>query len=180
MKITETRIPKCYEIVPTILEDKRGRFVKTLHQDIYESHQLIIHFAEEYYSVSKKNVLRGLHFQVPPQDCTKIVYCLEGSVMDVVVDLRKGSPTFGEFELFNLSSENGKIIYIPSGLAHGFYVTSETAIMCYKVSTVYSPKEDTGILWNSVVIPWPNLHPILSERDQSFLPFSEFRSPFVY
>jgi dTDP-4-dehydrorhamnose 3,5-epimerase len=180
MQINLTKIPGCYELLPSIFKDERGSFVKTFHEEVFQRHQLTTHFAEEYYSVSRYNVLRGLHFQLPPQDYTKIVYCLQGEVIDVVVDLRKGSPTHGKFELFNLSAENAKIIYMPPGLAHGFYVTSEIAIMCYKVSRVYSPNEDTGIFWSSLGIPWPSINPILSNRDSNFMPFSEFNSPFIY
>jgi dTDP-4-dehydrorhamnose 3,5-epimerase len=180
MKISETKIPGCYKITPTIFKDERGSFIKTLHQDIFEEHQLITHFVEEYYSVSKHNVLRGLHFQLPPKDHIKMVYCTQGEVIDTVVDLRIGSPTYGKVELFYLNAENAEIIYIPSGLAHGFYVTSETATMMYKVSTVYSPQEDTGILWNSVGISWPSDRPVMSQRDRSFTPFDNFQSPFTY
>jgi len=180
MKISQTKIPECYKITPTILKDERGSFVKTFHKDVFNSHQLMTHFAEEYYSISCQNVLRGLHFQLPPKEHTKMVYCVQGQVIDVVVDLRVGSPTHGQFELFNLSAENAEIIYLSAGLAHGFYVTSETAIMMYKVSTVYSPQEDSGILWNSFDIPWPTSNPIISQRDRNFKKFADFQSPFAY
>ena len=180
MQITETNIPGCYEITPRIFKDRRGSFVKTFHQEIFSDRQLETNFAEEYYSISVQNVLRGLHFQLPPQEHTKIVYCVRGQVIDAVVDLRVGSPTYGKFETFDVNADKANIIYIPPGLAHGFYVTSKTAIMMYKVSTVYSPQEDTGILWNSVGISWPSTNPIMSKRDGSFLTFSEFESPFIY
>lgn len=137
-------------------------------------------FPEEYYSVSHKNVLRGMHFQSPPKEHTKLVYCVFGEVIDAVVDLRIGSPAYGKFELFDLSAEKANIIYISPGLAHGFYVVSEKAILLYKVSTMYSPEYDTGIHWNSVSIPWPNKTPIVSQRDDKLSPFLEFRSPFFY
>ena len=180
LTINSTKIPDCYELQPAIFKDERGSFVKTFHEDVFKSHQLETHFPEEYYSVSVKNVLRGLHFQLPPQEHTKLVYCVQGQVLDVVVDLRLGSPTYGQFETFAVSAEKANLIYIPPGLAHGFYVTSEQAIMMYKVSTVYSPNEDSGILWNSVSIPWGNDNPISSKRDQSFVSLSEFKSPFIY
>lgn len=109
-----------------------------------------------------------------------MVYCVYGKVFDVVVDLRVGSPTFGEFETFELSAEKANMIYIPRGLAHGFYVLSEHAIMMYKVSTVYSPEHDTGILWNSVGIPLRDENPFISKRDSEFLPLKDFKSPFIY
>jgi dTDP-4-dehydrorhamnose 3,5-epimerase len=180
LTINSTKILDCYELQPAIFEDQRGRFVKTFHEDVFKSHNLENHFPEEYYSVSVKNVIRGLHFQLPPQEHTKLVYCVSGQVMDVVVDLRVGSPTYGQFATFNVSAEKANLIYIPPGLAHGFYVTSEKAIMMYKVSTVYAPNEDSGILWNSVDIPWGCDNPIISKRDQSFVTLSEFNSPFIY
>lgn len=180
MQINETKIPGCYEIIPTIFQDKRGSFVKTFHQNIFSDRHLETHFAEEYYSVSHRHVLRGLHFQLPPVEHAKIVYCVAGQVIDVVVDLRIGSPTHARFQTFEVSAQKANLIYIPPGLAHGFYVTSETAIMMYKVSTVYSPECDAGILWNSVGIAWPSDNPIVSERDSKFSAFSEFDSPFVY
>lgn len=178
MKIRETKIAGCYEILPKIFQDERGRFVKTFHQDIFSSYHLATNFAEEYYSYSYRNVLRGLHFQIPPRDHTKIVYCVHGAVIDAVVDLRINSPTYGEWETFDLNHETANIIYIPVGLAHGFYVTSETAILIYKVSTVYSQGHDTGIHWNSAGIPWPSQNPIISKRDSQFVSLADFDSPF--
>jgi dTDP-4-dehydrorhamnose 3,5-epimerase len=180
LTINTSKIPDCYELQPAILKDERGSFVKTFHENVFKNYQLETHFPEEYYSVSVKNVLRGLHFQRPPQEHTKLVYCVQGQVLDVVLDLRLGSPTYGQFATFEVSAEKANLIYISTGLAHGFYVTSEQAIMIYKVSTVYSPNEDAGILWNSLSIPWGSDNPILSKRDQSFVAFSEFQTPFTY
>ena len=180
MQIHHTPIQGCYEILPRVFKDGRGSFVKTFHQEVFAKHQLETEFAEEYYSVSYQNVLRGLHFQLPPHAHTKIVYCVLGQVIDAVVDLRVGSPTYGQFATFDVSAEKANIIYIPPGLAHGFYVTSETAIMMYKVSTVYAPESDTGIRWDSVGINWPSPNPIVSERDSGFVALSDFTSPFVY
>ena len=158
----------------------RGRFVKIFHEPSYTALGLETNFAEEYYSVSHKNVIRGLHFQVPPMDHVKMVYCLEGHALDVVLDLRVGSPTYGQFEVFELNSSNSNSIYIPKGMAHGFCALSENTIMVYKVSTVYSPAHDAGILWNSADIPWPTSDAVLSERDQSFPTLAQFKSPFCY
>jgi len=180
IEIKQTEIPGCFEIFPKVFRDERGVFVKTFHEDVLRERGLETRFAEEYYSFSHKRVLRGLHFQLPPKDHVKLVYCVSGKVLDAVVDLRVGSPTYGEFETFELSSEKANMIYIPKGLAHGFYVLSESAIMMYKVTTVYSPEHDTGILWNSVGIPWPDLNPIISKRDSEFKSFRDFKSPFIY
>lgn len=180
MEIIKTKIPDCFELQPKIFQDERGSFVKTFHEEIFKTNNLEINFAEEYYSVSVHNVIRGLHFQIPPQEHTKLVYCVQGQVLDVVVDLRVGSPTYGDFATFEVSAEKANLIYIPPGLAHGFCVKSAQAIMMYKVSTVYSPNEDSGIRWDSLSIPWHNDSPILSKRDQSFVAFSKFKSPFTY
>lgn len=180
MEICKTKLPGCFELQPKVFKDYRGTFVKTFHEEVFSKHQLNTNFAEEYYSFSYQNVFRGLHFQIPPKEHTKMVYCVQGEVIDAVVDLRVGSPTYGEGETFSLSAEKGNIIYIPPGFAHGFFVTSETAIMMYKVSSVYSPEQDTGIHWNSVGILWPSPNPIVSKRDNEFVALSDFNSPFVY
>jgi dTDP-4-dehydrorhamnose 3,5-epimerase len=180
MKTVSTSIPGCFEIEPRVFTDDRGTFVKIFHKNMFEESGFGSEIREQYYSKSKKGVLRGLHFQTPPHDHLKIVYCTDGEVLDVVVDLRKKSPTYGKHQIFSLSAEKGNVIYIPQGLAHGFYVLSETATMVYNVSTVYTPESDMGIHWESVGIDWPDRKPIVSERDNGFRSFSEFISPFEY
>ena len=179
MKLIQTSLSGCYIIQLDMIDDNRGSFVKTYHEPSFMTLGLETSFTEEYYSVSKKGVLRGLHFQVPPHAHTKIVYCTYGKVFDVVVDLRKGSKTYGMYKTFNVNSKDAIMIYIPIGLAHGFYALSDMAIMIYKVSTVYSPKHDSGILWNSVGINWPDGNPVVSERDSKFLTLDDFKSPFI-
>ncbi|MBU2853303.1 dTDP-4-dehydrorhamnose 3,5-epimerase [Acidithiobacillus ferriphilus] len=180
MKILTTKIPGCLQLIPDIRRDERGSFVKTFHQEIFADHGLETRFAEEYYSASKKGVLRGMHFQTPPVAHTKVVYCVSGEVVDAVVDLRIGSPTYGQHETFTLNEKKGSILYIPSGLAHGFYVKSDMAIMLYKVTTVYAPEYDAGILWNSAGIQWPSTSPLLSGRDCGFPRLQAFDSPFRF
>jgi dTDP-4-dehydrorhamnose 3,5-epimerase len=180
MKIIPTSINGCFEILPRVIEDVRGRFVKTFHQDIFDEYGLATNFIEQYYSVSHKGVLRGLHFQTPPHDHAKLVYCLTGKVLDVIVDLRVGSPTFGKFELIELDSASAKMLYISTGMAHGFYALEDDTIMQYHVTSVYAPAKDTGIRWDSAGIPWPAMTPILSERDAKFALFADFASPFLY
>lgn len=179
-KIELSRLAGCYKFNPKVIGDARGRFVKIFHEPSYAALGLETNFAEEYYSVSHKNVIRGLHFQVPPMDHVKMVYCLEGHALDVVFDLRVGSPTYGQYEIFELNAINSSSIYIPKGMAHGFCALSENTIMVYKVSTVYSPTHDAGILWNSVGVQWPISEPVLSARDQNFPAFKQFESPFRY
>jgi len=178
--LKEARIPRCYEIQPRVFEDARGRFVKVFHQDEFKKHGLETRFPEEYYSRSKRDVIRGMHCQAPPSDHVKLVYCVHGEVQDVVLDLRKGSPTYGLAEAFTLSAERGNCMYIPKGLAHGFCVTSDSAILVYKVSTVYDAQNDTGVLWSSFGFNWATSHPVISDRDASFKSLAEFDSPFVY
>ena len=119
-----------------------------------------------------------MHFQIPPHDHSKLVYCVHGKVFDAVVDLRVSSSTYGKYDTTELDSETINVLYIPAGLAHGFYTISERAIMIYKVGTMYSSEYDTGILWNSLGIPWPDENPIISDRDNQFIEFDQFKSPF--
>lgn len=180
MRFLATSIPGCFEVQPIVLADKRGHFVKTMHKELFESEGLTIAFEEEYYSRSVKGVLRGMHFQMPPLDHVKYVYCTKGSVVDVVVDLRVGSPAFGKLQAFDLNDISCHGIYIPSGCAHGFYTNSDQAVMVYKVTTTYSMVHDTGIRWDSIGFPWPDDNPIISERDMSFVALQDFKSPFRY
>lgn len=168
----------CYEILPRVFQDQRGNFVKTFQSKIFTEYGLRTDFCESYYSVSKKKVLRGLHFQTPPAQQAKVVYCIKGEVLDAVVDLRSNSPTFGEFALYRINEVKKNMLYIPEGLAHGFSVQSDEAVMMYNVTSVYSAKNDSGIRWDSVGIPWENEQPIMSERDRDFLPLGVFKSPF--
>lgn len=173
-------IPGLFEIRPKVFSDQRGRFVKTLHAPLYAHAGLCGEFVEEYYSVSHQGVLRGLHFQLPPYDHVKLVYCVQGSVIDAVVDLRTGSPTYGQSALFELTEQCANVLYIPPGLAHGFYVLSGTATLVYKTSTVHAPESDCGIRWDSAGIQWPDEPPILSDRDKGFVTLENFKSPFTY
>lgn len=179
-KLNPAAIPGLYEIQPRILSDARGRFVKTLHREQFADLGLRSDFAEEYFSLSGPGVLRGLHFQVPPADHVKLVYCIQGQVWDVVLDLRQGSPTYLQHAVFELKAEKANMVYIPAGCAHGFCVPAGDAVLVYKVTSVYSPQHDQGILWNSAGISWPLQSPEISERDSLFPPLAEFSSPFVY
>lgn len=178
--INKAEIPGCFELVPRIMKDERGLFIKTFHQDFFTSNNLNTLWAEEYFSVSYKGVLRGFHFQTPPYDHVKLVYCPHGQVMDVILDLRHGSPTYLKHLIFDLNAEKANMIYIPRGCAHGFYTCSESATLMYKVSTVYAQENDAGILWKSVGVVWPESNPLLSERDASFKSLDEFISPFAW
>jgi dTDP-4-dehydrorhamnose 3,5-epimerase len=180
MKFNATSLLGVFEIPSFTAHDDRGRFVKTFQGASFRAHGLETCFAEVYYTVSRRRVLRGLHFQLPPHDHTKLVHCASGRVIDVVVDLRVDSPTFGHHAEFELTGECPSTIYIPSGLAHGFYTLSDEALMIYKVTTAYAPEYDAGIRWDSANIPWTDLRPIVSERDRDLPALETFESPFRY
>lgn len=173
-------IPGCVEVQPPVMDDERGRFVKVFHSDAFAELGLATEFKEEYYSHSKLGVVRGMHFQTPPADHAKLVYCPHGEVFDVVLDLRVGSPTYGEVATFALSAAKGNYVYIPKGLAHGFCTVSDSATLVYKVTTMYAPANDSGVLWSSVPVEWPVTAPIVSTRDAGLTNFADFESPFVY
>jgi len=176
--IHKTPISGCFEIDPVRSNDKRGGFVKVFHEKTFSSLKLETSYKEIYYSCSKRDVIRGMHFQSPPHEHVKIVHCVYGSIFDVVLDLRKESPSYGQAITFDLNAENGRSVYIPKGLAHGFCVTSESAILLYKVSSHYSPQNDMGIHWSSINVPWPTQRPIVSGRDSEFQSIQTFVSPF--
>lgn len=176
----ELRISGCIEIQPEKKSDNRGSFVKTFKKTDFELLGLEKIFEEQYYSKSKRGVIRGMHFQEPPFDHAKLVYCVEGEVFDVVLDLRIGSPTYGHAESVIISSERANSIYIPKGVAHGFCCLSENCTLIYNVTSEYVPEKDSGILWSSANIAWPIKNNIISERDMSFKPFAEYDSPFVF
>lgn len=173
-----TTIQGFYEILPTVRQDNRGRFVKTVHAGWFAEHGVRFDFREQYYSVSRRGVLRGLHFQLPPSDHAKLVYCTDGRVFDVALDLRKGSPTVGQWAALELSAETGNMAYLATGLAHGFFTVSHSATLVYNVTSVYDPERDAGIRWDSAGIDWPDAKPILSDRDRALPPLGQFSSPF--
>lgn len=168
------------EIQPVIRKDQRGSFTKVFQREAFEKMGLCSSFSEDFYSVSHQGVIRGLHFQSPPADHIKLVYCLEGTIQDAALDLRCGSPTFGQHTLIEISAEKGNTLYIPKGLAHGFCALSKIAIVAYKTSSSHSPEHDHGVLWSSAGIPWAETSPQVSKRDQGHPPLASFQSPFVY
>lgn len=175
-----TAIPGCYIVELRKAEDARGSFVKTFHQGLFETWGLRTDFAEEYYSVSHEGVIRGMHFQVPPSAHAKVVNCTQGRVLDVTVDLRKGSPTYRQCFSIELDEAVPRLVYLPVGLAHGFLSLSEPSVMCYRVTSVYSKPDDTGILWNTVGFSWPGMRHVVSARDSAFAAMESFDSPFMF
>ncbi len=180
IELIHTEISGCNELQPKVVKDVRGTFIKTFCKDLFEEKGLRTDWVEQYYTVSRYNVLRGLHYQVPPHDHAKLVYCVLGEVLDVAVDLREGSPTYGKFTCVTLSSRKCNMLYLERGLAHGFYTKSELAILMYNVTSLYAPEYDMGIRWDSAAIPWPNESPILSDRDREFPTLLEVDSVFKF
>ncbi|MCO4783718.1 MAG: dTDP-4-dehydrorhamnose 3,5-epimerase family protein [Candidatus Cloacimonetes bacterium] len=176
--ITATKFEGVYLIKPPIHQDSRGVFVKPYNSEAYIEKKIITSFDEYYYSHSKKGVIRGMHFQNPPNDHAKLVSVLNGSILDVIVDLRKESKTYLMSESFELSQQNSHSLYIPSGFAHGFLSEEDNTIVSYLVSSCYSSVSDDGILYSSISFNWPIENPNLSERDSNFTTLQEFDSPF--
>jgi dTDP-4-dehydrorhamnose 3,5-epimerase len=165
--LRETKIPGCFEIQCKSVGDERGRFVKTYAASAFTLIGLATPFAECFYSVSKVRVLRGMHFQLPPADHAKLVYCLSGAVLDIALDLRCDSPAFQQAESFLLDEESARAVYLPKGLAHGFYVLQGPALMMYHVTAEYDPALDAGLCWDSFDFQWLDPKPIVSERDRN-------------
>ena len=177
MNFVHLAIDGVYEIHNFSVNDERGVFVKTFNEELFQKIDFKDSFKESYYSSSAKNVIRGMHFQLSPQEHEKLIYVTEGEILDVVVDLRKKSSTFKKFLTIKLSAF-GSSIFIPKGCAHGFLTLSASATVVYNVTTIYSPSNDSGILWNSFGYNWDIEVPIISERDQSFKRLEDFKSPF--
>ena len=180
MKIKHTNIDGLVIIKPNLFYDSRGIFYESYNKKNLKS-IFIKDFVQDNESKSLKGVIRGLHFQIPPYEQSKLVRCISGQILDVVVDLRKKSKTYGRFFSTELSSENKKQIYVPKGFAHGFQILSASAIVSYKVDNYYNPKFDSGIIWNDkgLSINWDtNIRPILSEKDQNLQSFKNFKTPF--
>ena len=178
MKVVSEPLPGIKVLEPFMSKDHRGEFVKPFHEKQLQAVGIEFTLKEEFFSVSSKGVIRGMHFQAPPAAHSKLIYCIQGSVEDVVLDIRKGSPTYGNLTSVELSETNRNIIYIPQGFAHGFKSTSERSILIYKTDFVHSPQYDLGVLWNSFEFEWGEEDPILSTRDQGHPAFQDFVTPF--
>lgn len=180
IKVTTCEIEGMYTVEPAVYGDERGYFMETYNQQDMAAAGLNMTFVQDNQSMSKRGVLRGLHFQKQyPQG--KLVRVIRGEVFDVAVDLREGSPTFGIWHGEILSAENKKQFYIPEGFAHGFYVLSEEAEFCYKCTDFYHPNDEGGIKWNDsdIGIDWPLIpdqNLILSEKDQNWPSFRAYLS----
>lgn len=168
-EFVKTSLPEVVLIKPQIFRDDRGFFLETFHKNKYAEGGITGTFVQDNHSHSKKNTLRGLHYQLlHPQG--KLVYVISGEIFDVAVDIRRGSPSFGKWTGVHLSAENKYQLYIPEGFAHGFLVLSETADVLYKCTELYTPDDDYGILWSdhTINITWQSSSPILSKKDQEY------------
>jgi dTDP-4-dehydrorhamnose 3,5-epimerase len=180
MRLIKTPIPGCCQIRYSPHQDARGVFLKTFARSQFDRDGLETTFVESFCTLSGANVLRGMHLQLPPKDHAKLVYCLAGSVTDVALDLRRGSPSFGSYITCELSFERPIALYLPRGVAHGFLVKCAPALMMYHVTTEHVPDLDAGVAWNSFGFQWPHHAPLLSTRDAALPRFDDFLSPFRY
>jgi len=184
MKFIKTAIPDVYIIEPSVFGDERGYFLESFNLEKFKENIYAINFVQDNESKSSKGVLRGLHFQKPPFEQAKLVRCIEGRVMDVAVDIRKGSPTYGQHVAVELTGENKRQLFVPRGFAHGFSVLSDTAVFAYKVDNIYAPESDSGIRYDDkdLNIDWglPEEDVQLSVKDENLSFFKDFDSPFKF
>ena len=169
MKFEKTRLSGVIIIILNPFTDERGFFMRTYDKNKFEENGIDRVWVQENHSRSdKKDIIRGLHLQLLPFAETKLVRCISGAVLDVFVDLRKGSGTFGNWDSVELSEENKRMVFIPKGFAHGFCTLTEVSEVVYKVDNYYSPEHEFGIIWNDdgIGIEWPVSDPILSEKDK--------------
>lgn len=181
MEIVERKMKGVYEIAPSPHSDKRGFFMRTYDTNIFKEAGIEREWVQENHSKSEeKGIVRGLHFQLPPHTETKLVRCIAGAVLDVFVDLRKDSPTFGEWDAIELTEENKKMILIPRGFAHGFCTLTEVSEVLYKVDNFYAPKAEKGLLWNDpeLGVEWPIEVGMVSEKDKNNMSLSAFIKEF--
>ncbi|MGZ5244875.1 MAG: dTDP-4-dehydrorhamnose 3,5-epimerase [Bacteroidia bacterium] len=178
--VEKTHFDGLYVVKSTVYGDQRGYFTESYNKRDWELAGINTEFIQDNLSLSRKNILRGLHFQLAPYAQAKIVRVIKGSVLDVVVDIRRNSPTYGQHFSLVLSDENFLQLYIPEGFAHGFLTLQEDTIFAYKCSNYYHHDLERGLSWNDadLNIDWGITHPILSDKDKQYEPFSKFVSPF--
>ncbi len=180
MEIITTAIPDVKLIKPRVFEDSRGYFFEAYNENVFKEAGLPVEYKQDNQSKSQKDVLRGLHFQNPPHAQGKLVRVIKGAVLDVAVDIRKNSPTYGKHVSTILSEQNKLMMYIPEGFAHGFTTLENQTIFFYKCTALFNKDAEGVILWNDVDlgIDWNVNEPILSERDKKGVPFKKFESNF--
>ena len=177
MKINKTFIEGLLIFEPNLFEDDRGYFMEHYNKKVFDE-IISVNFVQDNESTSVNGVIRGLHFQMPPHAQAKLIRCVDGVILDVVVDIRKDSKTYGKYFSVQLSSENKKQLFVPMGFAHGFQVLSDKAIVNYKVDNFYNLESESGIIWNDkdLSIPWKkNIKKDLSKKDLELLPFKNLK-----
>jgi dTDP-4-dehydrorhamnose 3,5-epimerase len=167
-------------VKPRVHQDHRGHFFESFRQDVLTEHGVSLPFVQDNQSLSNAGILRGLHYQAPPFAQGKFVRVVKGAVRDVVVDIRKSSPSYGQFAIFELSEENFHGVYVPPGFAHGFLTLRDHTIFTYKCTDYYHPEVEGGVRWDSpeLNIPWDIQEPVLSVKDTQLPYFNAFNSPF--
>lgn len=180
IQIKKTSIHGILLIQPDVYTDQRGSFMETYKQNTFAEAGIDHDFIQDNESLSHKNVLRGLHFQIPPFEQGKLVRVCSGAVRDVVVDLRKNSATYGKHEIFELTASNRLMLWIPPGFAHGFLALEDDTVFSYKCTQIYDRNSERAIRWNDpfLRIQWNSIHPVISEKDALAPLFNEFISPF--
>jgi dTDP-4-dehydrorhamnose 3,5-epimerase len=180
LKITTTPIDGLLVIEPQIFKDSRGYFFESYNQDKMKEAGIVLSFVQDNQSLSQKGAVRGLHFQAAPFEQGKLVRVVAGSVRDVVVDIRKNSPTYGQHFSIDLSAENQLMFWIPPGFAHGFETLENNTIFLYKCTNMYDKNSEGGLLWNdpAIGIKWQTTDAIVSEKDQILPLLKDFVSPF--
>ncbi len=180
MEIVETHIKDLLIIKPKVFEDARGYFFESYNEDIFKKQGIDTHFKQDNQSLSHTGVLRGLHFQAPPHAQGKLVRVITGAVLDIAVDIRKNSSTYGQHVAIELTEENKTMFYIPEGFAHGFATLRDNTIFSYKCTQVYNKESEGCVLWNdlNLNINWNIKNPLLSNKDLLGTPFDKFESPF--
>ncbi len=181
LQIRPLRLKGTFEIRPRVLSDNRGCFAETYRSDVFKENDLTTLWIQENQSLTaRKGTIRGLHFQSPPFAQTKLIQVPHGRILDVFVDIRKSSPTYGEWDSIELSSEQCNAVYIPEGFAHGFCTIDADTVVQYKVDSVYSAEHEGGIRWNDdrLGISWGTERPVLSAKDEELPAFSELVTPF--
>ncbi len=182
MKLVEEPMPGLKLIEPTVFEDQRGYFYESYSQQKFKDLGIDVDFIQDNQSMSQAGVVRGLHFQAPPHAQDKLIRVIKGSVLDVAVDIRKGSPTYGQAYSVEVNESNKLQLFVPKGFAHGFATLADETIFFYKCSNLYNKPSEGGVLWNdpALSIDWRVETPILSEKDHLNPKLSDFESPFVY
>ena len=180
MTITETELKGLLLLEPKVFEDQRGYFFESFNQQNFSKKGLDLNFVQDNQSKSQKNVLRGLHFQKPPFAQGKLIHVIKGAVLDIAVDIRNLSPSYGKHVSIELNEANKLMLYIPPGFAHGFLTLEDETIFTYKCTEFYNPDAESAIYWNdkTLNIDWGLDDPVLSEKDQNAIAFSQFSSPF--